>query len=563
MLRKFLRLVPAAAVALFFFAAPAVAAQATVRVGVYSNPPKIELNPAGIPSGIYVQVLAYAAAREGWQLRYVPGTFQQGLDRLERGELDLLVDMAKTPERSARYDFSTEPILYSWNEVYVRRDLGVRYMFQLEGRSVAVLRGSVQEALFRDAAAAGGVRARLVSLDTFDEAFAAVKKGELDAVVANPYYGQLHRGNLAQTAIIFGSSALHFAAPKGRGAKLLPALDRHLVAMKGDPSSVYSREFETLMRSQRPPTVPGWVYPGALGALLLVVIVAAWAASARKASRRLGAAEAEQRKLAEERMQLLRDAEKREQDLQHANEDLQIVSSSLSHDLRSPLAAVAGFVAAVRDRGGDALDPDARRLLGRSLAASQRMDVMVRDLGAMLRVAGQPLDLQQCDISRLAHSVVEGLRSHHNGQPAISIAPDLVAVADHQMMRIALENLIGNAWKFSSSVQRPAIEVGRLTDCRTFYVRDNGAGFPMAHAASLFRPFSRLHGQEFPGTGMGLSIVRRIVMRHGGMIWAEAEVDRGAAFYFPLGEQGPGPAAHALRESDHRSPPGTGDCRGP
>lgn len=537
LLRKFLRQVPVAAVALFLFAAPALASQSTVRVGVYSNPPKIELDPAGNPSGIYAQVLAHAAAREGWQLRYVPGTFQQGLDRLERGELDLLVDMAKTPERSARYDFSAEPVLYSWNEVYVRRDLPVRYMYQLEGRSVGVLRGSVQETLFRDAAAAGGVRTRLVSLDTFDEAFAAVEKGELDAVVANPYFGQRRRSNLAQTAIIFGSNALHFAAPKGRGGDLLPALDRHLVAMKGDPSSVYSREFETLMRSQRPPTVPEWVYPGALGALLLVAVVAAWAASARKASRRLGAAEAQQRKLAEERMQLLRDAEKREQELQHANEDLQIVSSSLSHDLRSPLAAVAGFVAAVRDRGGDGLDPEARRLLGRSLAASQRMDVMVRDLGAMLRVAGQPLDLRPCDISRLAHSVVEGLRSHHNGQPDITIAPGLVAVADHQMMRIALENLVGNAWKFSSAVQRPAIEVGCLPDGKTFYVRDNGAGFPMADAAALFRPFARLHGQEFPGTGMGLSIVRRIVLRHGGTIRAEAEVDRGATFYFTLGEK--------------------------
>lgn len=538
LLRKFLRQVPVFAVALFILAAPAAASQATVRVGVYSNPPKIELDRAGHPSGIYAHVLANAAAREGWQVRYVPGTFQQGLDRLERGELDLMVDMAKTPERSARYDFSAEPVLYSWNEVYVRRDVGVRYMFELEGRSVGVLRGSVQEALFRDAAAAGGVRARLVSFDTFDEAFAAVEKGDLDAVVANPYYGQHRRRNLARTAIIFGSSALHFAAPRGSGDKLLPALDRHLVAMKGDPSSVYSREFETLMRSQRPPTVPAWVYPGALGSVLLVAVVAAWAASARKASRRLGAAEAQQRQLAEERMRLLQEAEQRELDLRQANEDLQILSSSLSHDLRSPLAAVAGFVQAVRDRAGAALDPESRRLLGRSLAASQRMDVMVRDLGAMLRVAGQPLDLQPCDITRLAHSVLEGLRSHHHGQPDVTIAPDLVAVADHQMMRIALENLLGNAWKFSSAVQRPTIEVGRLPDRRTFYVRDNGAGFPMAHAGGLFRPFSRLHGQdEFPGTGMGLSIVRRIVLRHGGVIWAEAEVDRGATFYFTLGEK--------------------------
>jgi signal transduction histidine kinase len=535
-LRKLVRQGRIAALALCAFLTLPLAAQTPVRVGVYANPPKIQLDAAGTPSGIYVQVIEYAASREGWQVRYVPGTFQQGLDRLERGELDLMVDVAKSPQREARFDFNAEPVLYSWNELYVRQDLRVREMSELQGRSVGVLRGSVQEAMFREAAAAAGVRATVVPFDTFDEAFADVEQGRLDAVIANPFYGQRRRTQLARTAIIFGSYALHFAAPKGRGGALLPALDRHLVAMKVDPSSVHSREFEALMRGQRPSTVPEWVYPGALGALLLVALVVAWATSARRSARRLRAAEAQQRQLAEERMQLLGEARKRELDLQHANEDLQIVSASLSHDLRSPLAAVAGFVGAVRDRAGATLDPDARRLLGRSVAAAQRMDGMVRDLGAMLRVAGQPLDLRPCDITGLARAVLEGLGSHQSGQPDVTIAPGLVAVADPQMMRIALENLIGNAWKFSAAVVRPAIEVGQLADRKTFFVRDNGAGFPMAEATGLFRPFCRLHGvDEFPGSGMGLSIVRRIVLRHGGTIWAESAVGQGATFYFTLG----------------------------
>lgn len=508
-----------------------------VRVGIYSNPPKVALNNGATPSGIYAEVIRYAGQRENWQIQYVEGTFQENLSRLERGELDIMVDVARTPDRERRFDFSSEPVLHSWNEVYAKKGLGIRYMSQLQGRRVGVLSGSVQEQLFSQAAAAWGVSPVLVPFDTFEAAFGAVERAQLDAVVANPFFGQRRSGNLAQTAIVFGSYALHFAAPKGHGAHLLAVLDRHVASLKADPSSVYSREFEALVRDQRPVTVPDWVYQGAAGGGLTGIILLAWALSARKAAKRLTAAESEQRQLAAERMHLLREAHTREQELHHANEDLQIVSYSLSHDLGAPLSAFNGFVTAVKDSAGDSLNAREMRMLDRSLEAARRMHAMIHDLGAMLRVAGQPLDLHECDLTALASEVVEGLRAHQIGQPEIVIAANLRARADPQMMRVALDNLLGNAWKFSSSMKQPVIEIGQLADGITYYVRDNGAGFPMEYASRLFRPFSRLHGvDEFPGSGIGLSIVKRIIARHRGRIWAESDIDRGATFYFTLGQ---------------------------
>ncbi|RYY52565.1 MAG: transporter substrate-binding domain-containing protein, partial [Comamonadaceae bacterium] len=343
--------------------------------------------------------------------------------------------------RARRYDFGSEVVLSSWNEVYAQPRLGIRYMAQLGGRRVAVLRGSVQEEAFRSTALAWGVQPVVEHFDTFEAAFAAAEAGRVDAVVANPFFAKRRGGAMSQTAIVFGSYALHYAATRGRHPDVLTALDRELARAKADPMSAYAREFESLVRTQRAATVPRWV-PAAIAAVaVLLAVLLAWAASSRRATRRLAAAEAAQRQLAEQRRQLLEEACAREQRLRQANDDLHIVSQTLSHDLRAPLAAVHGFLSAVQERSAAALDGRAQHLLRRSMAAAQRMDGMVRDLGAMLRVAGQPLHLQRCDLTAMAQGVVDGLRIHQPGHPEVVIAPGLQGRADAQMLRVALENL--------------------------------------------------------------------------------------------------------------------------
>ena len=524
--------------ALLVVATPGAQATTSVKVGVYSNPPKVVVGGPDGASGIYVDVLRQVAAHGDFRFQYVPGTFQQGLDRLARGEIGLMVDVTKTPERARTWEFNKEPVVESWNEIFVRSGLPVRRVFDLNGRKVAVLAGSIQEILFQREAASYGVRVALVPYGAYEEAFAAARRGEVDAVAANPYIGQYYHDGMSETAIVFGSAALYFVARKGEYAPLLAAIDRELAAAKADPSSAYSQAFQSLVNSQRRTELPEWLRHLLEAAAAIGVLALAWAYTARRAGLRLQAAEAQQRQLADERMVLLREAQRRERELQKANEDLKTVSFSLSHDLRQPLSAIRTFLETALERSSAAMDERSAHLVRRSQASAERMDGMVRDLGALLKMAGEPLQFTDCDLSAIAAGVARDLCAEAARAPHVVIVPGLRACADQRMLRAVLENLLGNAIKFSSGVAAPRIELGLHSEAgeeRVFFVRDNGAGFPGEYADNMFRPFMRLHdASEFAGSGMGLTIVERIVVRHGGRIWAEGAPGEGATFYFSL-----------------------------
>jgi len=224
--------------------------------------------------------------------------------------------------------------------------------------------------------------------------------------------------------------------------------------------------------------------------------------------------------------------------LEAANAELDAFAYSVSHDLRAPLRSIDGFSQAVLEDYADRLDPQGVDYLRRVRAATQRMAALIDDLLNLARVSRSPMTIGAVDVSALAADLAAELA---NGDAArrveLVIAPGLVARADAGLMRVVLQNLLGNAWKFTSRRPDARIEVGCVSvdGERAYYVRDNGAGFDMAYAANLFGAFQRLHRTaEFPGTGVGLATVQRIIHRHGGRVWAEAAIDRGATFYFTL-----------------------------
>lgn len=221
-----------------------------------------------------------------------------------------------------------------------------------------------------------------------------------------------------------------------------------------------------------------------------------------------------------------------------ANNELEAFSYSVSHDLRAPLRGIDGFSKALLEDYADKLDETGRDYLSRVRAGTQRMGLLIDDLLNLSRVTRTEMRLENTDLSEIAQSVATELR---NAQPArqaeFRIEEGLQATVDSHLFRIAVENLIGNAWKFSSKRESARIEFGRTEGERgtAYYVRDNGAGFDPAYAARLFGAFQRLHtSADFPGTGVGLATVQRIVHRHGGQIWAESAVEKGATFYFTL-----------------------------
>ncbi len=223
-------------------------------------------------------------------------------------------------------------------------------------------------------------------------------------------------------------------------------------------------------------------------------------------------------------------------EIEVVNRELEAFSYSVSHDLRAPLRAIDGFSRALADDYTDRLDDDGRRYLSRIRAGTQRMAKLIDDLLGLARIGRAPLQLSAVDVSRIANEIVAELCGRDPQRTiATTIAPGLTVRADARLVTIALENLISNAWKFTAKTSGAAIEVGVKSGA--LFVRDNGAGFDMAYAAKLFAPFQRLHpAEEFAGDGIGLATVARIVAHHTGRIWAEADVGRGATFFFTLGD---------------------------
>ena len=228
-------------------------------------------------------------------------------------------------------------------------------------------------------------------------------------------------------------------------------------------------------------------------------------------------------------------------ELEVANQELEAFSYSVSHDLRAPLRSIDGFSRILLEDYPDKLDAEGKDSLKRVRAASQRMGELIDDLLKLSHASRTEMRRTEVDLTALAGEIAAELRRDDPArQGRWVIAPGLVATGDPQLLREVLENLLGNAWKFTGKRTDPVIEFGVTNGeaVRAFFVRDNGAGFDMAYAGKLFGAFQRLHATaDFPGTGIGLATVQRIIHRHGGRVWAEGAVGQGATFYFTLGAQ--------------------------
>ncbi|MGE0557884.1 MAG: PAS domain S-box protein [Burkholderiales bacterium] len=240
--------------------------------------------------------------------------------------------------------------------------------------------------------------------------------------------------------------------------------------------------------------------------------------------------------------ELERRVEQRTRALAAANRDLESFSYSVSHDLRAPLRTIDGFSQILLQEHAGSLDETGRGYLERLRAGSQRMARLIDDLLELARVTRRDLNIRDCDLTLLAREIAQDLqRAEPERNVEFIVAEGMTVTADPGLMRIAMDNLIRNAWKFTGRRDQGVIRIGCIIGDgeTTYFVNDNGVGFDMAYASKLFAPFQRLHSEaEFEGTGIGLAMVQRVVRRHGGDVRAEAEPDRGATFFIMLPQQG-------------------------
>jgi signal transduction histidine kinase len=232
----------------------------------------------------------------------------------------------------------------------------------------------------------------------------------------------------------------------------------------------------------------------------------------------------------------LEDLSEFEQELAATNKEIESFMSAAGHDLRGPLRILKGFTDALADECGDSLNEEARTFLKEILKAADRMEGLIDGLLALSRAGRAEMTCENLDVSTLIDLVLYELRHEKNARAVdVQVQPGLSAWGDVRLMMVVLRNLIGNAWKFTGRVEQPSVRIHSETRAGRHWicVTDNGTGFDMAHAERLFQPFTRLHRQdEFPGQGLGLATVRRIVKRHGGEVEAEAAPNQGATLRF-------------------------------
>ena len=237
-------------------------------------------------------------------------------------------------------------------------------------------------------------------------------------------------------------------------------------------------------------------------------------------------------------MKLSEDMATRNLELETLNKELEAFIYSVSHDLRAPLRSMTGFAKIMQEDYADKLDDQAKDYLTRIFNGSTKMTQLINDLLHLSKLSRQEVDRMDIDLSKLAEATIHNLREAERGRNVeVLIEQGIRAAVDPNLMRVVLTNLLDNAWKFTSKTENAKIEFGAMNREGTtvYFVRDNGVGFDPAFSDKMFGPFQRLHLEnEFPGTGIGLAIVDRIIRRHGGQVWAEGEVGKGATVFFTL-----------------------------
>lgn len=248
-----------------------------------------------------------------------------------------------------------------------------------------------------------------------------------------------------------------------------------------------------------------------------------------------------ERRRAEQEIECLNERlKKRAAELEASNRELQSFCYTVSHDLRTPLRGMNGFSQALLEDYSDKVDEQGKKWLTGIRSASQMMGKLIDDILLLSGVVQRELRIERINLTEIARTIAEDLKTNGPGRNVeIRVMDNMETRGDFSLMRLALENLLGNAWKFTSKCDSALIEfsVTSMSPERVYFVRDTGAGFDMQYAGKLFKPFHRLHAEtQFPGTGIGLATVQRVIRRHGGRIWAEAGVGKGATFFFTLEE---------------------------
>jgi signal transduction histidine kinase len=543
----------------------------TVRVGIYENQPKIFTDDNGNASGFWPDIIGYIASEENWKIDYIHGTWSQCLERLENNEIDVMPDVALTEERNSLFDFSHEIVYTSWSMVYTRKGVDIQSILDLEGKNIAVLKGSV------NVEGPDGIKVLVnkfdinctfTEVDSYTRVFELVKSGDADAGVVSKDFGYQHEAdfNLVKTAIIFQPSPLYFAFPKNSSLTpyLIERIDHHMKGLKQDYDSIYYQSLGKWFgeKHTEKSVIPVWFIwaLGGTGGLILLLAGGGLLLRAQVRSRTKELTEEiKEHKRAEEKLARYRHrlevlVEARTAELAQKNVELGRVNirlqeidrlksvflASMSHELRTPLNSIIGFTGIIlQGMTGEINDEQQKQLTIVKSNAHHLLDLIndVLDISKIEagKVEVSPEEMRLGDVVKEIAEVFLPVASE-KGLGLVTKVPDnVVLYSDKRRVKQVLMNFVSNAIKFTDhgSVKIAA----RVPDDGNVEIRvsDTGTGIKKEDMSKLFEPFQQVDTsltKRYEGTGLGLYLTRKLADLLGGNIRAKSQYGRGSEFTF-------------------------------
>ncbi|HEY9162689.1 MAG TPA: ATP-binding protein [Desulfomonilia bacterium] len=526
---------------LFIITPSANADDRVVRVGVYENAPKVFTSDTGKPEGIFIDIIEYIAKIEGWKLQYIPGTWAEGLERLSRGEIDLMPDVAYTAEREKRFSFHKVPVLFSWSQVYAPKDSKIKAILDLNGKRIAILEGSVQKDTFDMLTHNFGLNITLISVPDYKTMFEKVARHEIDAGITNRFYGLMHakKYGLEDTAIIFDPSTLFFAAPGNAQRQLLDAIDKNLLDMKSDPNSIYYASLKRWTSEEVHLKLPAWLKLLGLitGIMLIMSLIGTFILKhqVNVRTRELWQINNEMEQRIKERTAELAVAMEKAQE---ADRIKSAFLATMSHELRTPLNSIIGFTGIMLQGLAGPLNEEQRKQMTMVQTSSRHLLSLINDVLDISKIEAGQLDLSMTsfDLKQSIEKIVK-LVSPLAEQKGLSLHVDIsenvgTIISDQRRLEQVILNLLNNAIKFTEK-GRVGISCGFDHDHCLLTVTDTGIGMRAEELADIFQPFHQIDTgltRKHEGTGLGLSICKKLLDMMGGSIDVTSELGKGSTF---------------------------------